>query len=331
MAPMAAPGDCLFTPFRMNPFASRSKLSQRFDQVTRQLAELRAEMDDMKILAARTLLAQRDFTKPLARLRDAEFKVFSQFGDDGIIQYLIRQLDLGPEWQRFVEFGVEDYSEANTRFLLLNDNWSGLVLDGSSDSMAALRRTSLCWRHELTAIGAFITRENINGLLAGNGFAGKLGILSIDIDGNDYWVWEAIEGVDAAIVITEYNSVFGARHAISVPYDPAFQRMKAHHSALYWGASLAALAHVSQRKGYILAGCNSAGNNAYFIRADLAKAAGLAGLTVEQAFVASKFRESRDESGALTFLTGDERVRAIADQTVVEVITGKMVRLGDCQ
>ena len=286
-------------------------------------------MDDLKILAAQSLLAQRAPGRVFARLRDAEFKVFSQFGDDGIIQYLIARLALGPEWQRFVEFGVEEYSEANTRFLLLHDNWSGLVMDGSADSMAALRRTSLCWRHELTAVSAFITRENINGLLAEHGFLGRLGLLSIDIDGNDYWVWEAIEGVDAAIVIIEYNSVFGGRHAVSVPYDPAFQRLQAHSSALYWGASLGALAYASERKGYILAGCNSAGNNAYFIRRDLAAIAGLTALSVEEAYVASKFRESRDPAGALTFLTGPARAHAIAGQTVVEVTTGRSVRLGD--
>ena len=125
-------------------------------------------------------------------------KVFSQFGDDGIIQYLIQHLQVQP--QSFVEFGVENYSEANTRFLLLNDNWRGLVLDGSEDSLEALRSEDIYWRHDLTAVAAFIDRDNINGLLARNGFSGRLGLLSIDIDGNDYWVWERIDCVTPSLV-----------------------------------------------------------------------------------------------------------------------------------
>jgi hypothetical protein len=313
----------------MNFFSDLRQSREQVDRLHRHVGALRDDMDDLKILAARTLLAQRDSSQPLARLQDAEFKVFSQFGDDGIIQYLVGLLNIEPERQRFVEFGVEDYSEANTRFLLLNNNWTGLIMDGDEENMRKLRGTSLYWQHELTAVGAFITCENINGLLAAHGFQAQLGLLSIDIDGNDYWVWNAIQDVDAAIVVTEYNSVFGGRHAISVPYDPAFERFKAHYSGLYWGASLAALTEVSKRKGYVLAGCNSAGNNAYFVSQDLAASAGLRPLTVAEAFVPSKFRESRGESGALSFLAGAARAGAIADQTVIEVTMNQAVRLGD--
>ena len=174
-----------------------------------------------------------------AALADREFRVFSQWGEDGIIQHLIRAV---PVAQRvFVEFGVENYTEANTRFLLTNDNWSGLVIDGSEDHIRSVKKDAIYWRHNLKAVSAFVTRENINALLRENGLTGEIGLLSIDVDGNDYWVWEAIDAVQPAIVVIEYNARFGPERAVTVPYDAAFVRQKAHHSMIYYGASLAAL------------------------------------------------------------------------------------------
>src|ERR1019366_6949647 len=89
-------------------------------------------------------------------------------------------------------FGVEDYREANTRFLLINRNWKGLVMDGGLQNMKRVREEEIYWRHDLTAICAFIARNNINRLIAQNGFSGPVGVLSIDIDGNDYWIRESI-------------------------------------------------------------------------------------------------------------------------------------------
>ncbi len=177
----------------------------------------------------------------LDSLADAEFRVASQWGEDGIIEWLCQVLPGIP--RRFVEFGVESYAEANTRFLLENRGWSGLIMDGNEAAMAALREQTLYWRHDLTAVCAFITAENIRGLLADNGFGEELGILSIDIDGNDYWVLEQLAGTNASILICEINGVLGDIHAISVPYRPDFQRLEAHHSGQYFGCSVQAAIH----------------------------------------------------------------------------------------
>ena len=106
------------------------------------------------------------------------------------------------------------------------------------------------WRHDLTALCRWIDRDNIDTLLMEAGFSGEIGILSIDIDGNDYWVWERIEAARPVIVIAEYNSVFGRNRAVTIPYDPVFNRTRSHHSNLYWGASLKALVSLGRRKGY---------------------------------------------------------------------------------
>lgn len=249
-------------------------------------------------------------------LRDAEFRVFSQWGEDGIIQRLVQEVPI----QRpvFVEFGVQDYAESNTRFLLMSRNWTGLILDGDPANIEAVRSAELYWRYNLKAECAFVTRENINQLIAAAGLQGDIGLLSVDIDGNDYWVWEAIEQVSPRIVVSEYNSRFGPERAVTVPYDPGFTRAHAHYSMIYYGASLRALELLGRRKGYALVGCNSAGNNAFFVREDCLPAA-LPRLTATQAYVAGLFREARDAGGKLAFMSPAEERRLLDSLPLTEV------------
>lgn len=256
---------------------------------------------------------------PGAPLRDAEFRVYSQFGEDGILQFLVRHGDVRS--RTFVEFGVQNYVESNTRFLLLHDNWSGLVLDSSREYVDFIRSGALFWRHELTAECAFITRENIDELL-GRHFRGEIGLLSIDIDGNDYWVWDAIECVAPAIVVCEYNSVLGGARAVTVPYRPNFDRAAAHYSHLYFGASLPALCRLAAAKGYSLLGATSAGVNAFFMRND--RLGALRPVSTAEGYVASKFRESRDRSGRMNHLTGMARLREIGDLPLLDLDTGRV-------
>jgi hypothetical protein len=259
----------------------------------------------------------------ISSLAEVEFKVFSQWGDDGIIQYLVRQLDF-PE-STFIEFGVADYWESNTRFLLMHNNWSGYVIDSSARNIKQLQQAYFFWQYDLQAQSAFCDRGNINDLLRASGFAADVGILHIDIDGNDYWVWQAIEVVKPIVAIVEYNSVFGIDRAITIPYDRQFDRTTAHPSNLYFGASLAALYHLGQTKGYTFIGCNSAGNNAYFVRQD--KLGHLQAVSLEQGYVMSKFRESRDRNGQLNYLRAQQRLEAIAGLPVVNVKTGETEQL----
>lgn len=257
------------------------------------------------------------------KLSDVEFKVFSQFGDDGILQYLLYHLNISPNAQTFVEFGVENYQESNTRFLLINNNWRGLVMDGLESNMEYVRRSSYYWRHNLTAKAAFIDAENINDLISSSGFEGEIGILSIDIDGNDYWVWDKIKVVNPIIVVAEYNGLFGSKHALTIPYDRNFRRAQAHYSNLYWGCSLAALNHLAIKKKYVFCGCNSAGNNAYFVRNDYVNAH-IPKPSLKEGFNEPKFRESRDKSGMLSFLNEPDRLKEISELPLVDVATGKI-------
>nr|WP_155253691.1 hypothetical protein [Bradyrhizobium japonicum] len=297
------------------------------DVYGRGLPTISQHVHDAKVLAAKALVSQIASLGTLDDIRIAEFKVFSQFGEDGIIQYLVRKAQIAPQNHTFVEFGVESYDEANTRFLVLNDNWRGLIIDGSSSNIRRVRNSSIYWRHNLTAVDAFIDADNINDIIRSAGVSGEIGLLSIDIDGNDYWIWEKIDVISPVLVVAEYNSVFGARHAVTVPYQKNFVRARAHSSQLYWGASLKALVELGRRKGYAFVGSNNAGNNAFFIRLD--RLNGQKELTAEEGYVESQFRESRDENGNLTFLSGAARLHAISEMLVFDLERNAVVRLRD--
>ena len=278
-------------------------------------------LEEELLFAQGQLAAELLKSKKISRIQDAEFHVFSQFGEDGIIQFLLQRLPEIP--QVFIEFGVESYVEANTRFLLRHNNWKGLIIDGSRENMEIVRNSNLYWRHDLTAVDAFITRENINSLFTEFGFSGETGLLSIDIDGNDYWVWEEITAVSPQIVVAEYNSYFGPERPVSVPYKPDFNRTKAHFSNLYFGASLAALHHLGTKKGFELVGCNNAGNNAFFVKKERLPQVGLPALTPAEAFVEARAREARNPDGSLSFAGAEQRRQIIHGLPVIDVITGQ--------
>jgi hypothetical protein len=284
--------------------------------------ESRHANDELRLMIGTLLAHVNAERKRYASLAELEFKVFSQFGDDGIIQYLTRHLPM--RHRTFVEFGVEDYMESNTRFLLQKDNWTGFVMDGSAECMARLRQAPFFWKHDLGAEAAFITRENVARLIADHtrSWSG-LDLLHIDLDGNDYWIWQALE-VAPSIVIVEYNSAFGAERAVTIPYAADFRRAEAHYSHLYWGASLKALCVLARSKGYSLVGCNSAGNNAYFVRREMLNDA-VAEVSLERGYVKSKYRESRGPRGELTYLGVRERAEILRGLPLFDVEQHKQV------
>ena len=284
-----------------------------------------ARSSDSLLLQGRIASWKVRSMESIESLQDVEFRVFSQWGEDGIIDWLIERAAIPPKLHSFVEFGVEKYVEANTRFLLENRNWRGLVMDGDPALVADLNQREIFWRYDLKAISAFITRENINHLLMNVGYSGDIGLLSIDVDGNDYWIWQAIDAVRPILCICEYNAVFGDLHAVSVPYDPTFLRGQSHSSHLYFGASIAALRSLAAQKGYRFLGTTLAGNDAFFVREDYASA--IAGALKNLVACPSRARESRDPAGQLSFAGGGNRFDLISHLPVVLTETGETVTL----
>jgi hypothetical protein len=257
--------------------------------------------------------------------RQNEFKVYSQWGEDGIIDYLCQTISIPVK--TFVEFGVENYTEANTLFLLKHRNWRGLVIDGSIDNINSIRTGKVYWRYDLQVCERFITRDNIDDIIRLSGLAGELGLLSVDIDGNDYWIWESINCVQPAIVVCEYNSLFGPVAKVSIPYKDDFYRTVAHSSNLYYGASISAMNYLADSRGYCLVAGNSAGNNVFFVRKDLMGP--LKVQTPEQAYVKAAFREARTSEGQVDLLTFEARQNAILELPVVQVDTMRQMTLKD--
>jgi hypothetical protein len=290
---------------------------RKIKQLISTILSVDEQFDEVKINQGSilALLHERQATK---NLMDYEFKVFSQWGEDGIIQHLCKSVAI--KHKTFIEFGVECFFESNCRFLQMKDNWSGFVIDGSSEHIRKLKDSYFYWKHDLQAIAAFITRENINELLAQSGFDEDLGILSIDLDGNDYHVLEAIRHFKPRILICEYNSVFGGVRKISIPYDAAFNRTRSHYSNLYFGASLAAITHLANIRGYSLVGTNSTGGNAFFVRNDLVTDK-VAVISSAEAYFPSHLRESRDAEGHLTHVSGGDRLKMIQGLPVINVET----------
>lgn len=222
-------------------------------------------------------------------LKEFEIQGFSQFGEDGLIRYLTDNLDISKNV--FVELGVENYEEANTR-MLLEYNWTGLVVEGNKEYCEHILEQEYVYKNSLKCENSFITKENINSLIKKNNIVGQIGLLSIDLDGNDYWIWNEINIIDPDIVVIEYNSRFGD-NSVTIPYEPLFERGKKLHK-VYYGASLKALIKLGKKKGYSIICTNSNGNNAFFVKNSLLNEKVKAS-QFEQSFNIKSFKETKDD------------------------------------
>ncbi|MEZ4853132.1 hypothetical protein [Flavobacterium sp.] len=275
------------------------------------------------LLNGKILSSLNNKKENIASLDEVEFQVFSQRGEDGVIQYIINKIEIPNKI--FVEFGVETYTESNTRFLLMNNNWSGLVIDGSKKNIDFIKNDFIYWKYDITAIESFITKDNINNLISNYTTIEDIGLLSVDIDGNDYWIWQAIETIKPRIVICEYNSAFGAIEKVTVPYKENFIRRKEHYSELYFGASLAAFCDLADKKGYDFIGTTSAGVNAYFVRKDLSSP--FKKYSSENGFNESDNRDSRGKKGELLFLRHSQRIKVINHLPIYNIATGQIEQI----
>jgi hypothetical protein len=256
-------------------------------------------------------------------LSDIGFRVYSQFDEDGILEWLIQRISVSS--QKFVEFGVENYLEANTRFLIKNRNWQGLVMDSSQHYVEFIRKDEIYWRHNLTAECVFVTPQNINGLLTKFNFTGNIGVLSIDAGGMDYWIWNAIDVILPDIVICEYNAILGDIYSIVVPYRKDFVSRNVHYSGLYWGASTKAFEQLALKKDYLLIGANIGGNNLFFVRKEICSQ--LNKIIKCKASIPSQYRDSRSIDGKLTYISGMQRFATIKHLPVINLEKNKEVTL----
>jgi hypothetical protein len=251
----------------------RERLAFRSWYTDKKIAEINGRLDQIRLYASRAAMLEKE--RYVAELLSAEryrdprrleshgFKVYSQNDEDGIIAEIFRRI--GSPARTFVEFGVEHGLESNTMYLLLQ-GWRGLWIEGNEKSVAHIRSrfNDVIQANRLSVTHSFITRDNIN-LTIGSFAQGEIDLLSIDIDGNDYHIWEAVEIIRPRLVVIEHNSKFPPPISIAPAYAP--HRVWQHDD--YMGASLEAIVRLGTRKGYSLVGCNIIGINAFFVRDDL--------------------------------------------------------------
>ena len=270
------------------------------------------------------IMAQRAARPSFRYLWDAEVSVYSQFGEDGILDLLCDRLDLHKP--RAVEFGVGNFLECNTRFLAEYRGASVLAVDARPDLTPTVAHLPVRWRSHLEVRQCWVTPDTAPRLLddARSHFGG-VDLVSLDIDGNDYWVARELDLHDVTLVTVEYNSILSRTRAVTVPRDDAFDRTKAHFSWLYFGASLQAFGELFRQRGFALVGVNRVAHNAFFVRNDRVADVGLPSVTPGDylAFTDWRLRESRDESGKLSYVSGAERVALIAGLPLVDVVSGE--------
>ena len=270
------------------------QLAQRLDQLgaaRQQPARPAAEVDKgTQILLAQKYreLASRQVVLPLA---EVEFRNYSQSGEDGILHYIFTLI--GNADRRAVEICAGTGSECNSANLIINHGWHALLVDGSEANVregraffAGLGNTRI---NGPVFLHAWVDRDSVDALLQEHGFTGEVDLLSVDIDGVDYWIWEAITAISPRVVVVEANLTMSGQ-SVTVPYRPDFRAEWVPLSAgdgkrpppglrgrgdfysrfaVYAGASLPAFVKLARRKGYRLIGTNGIGYNAFFLREDV--------------------------------------------------------------
>jgi len=221
-------------------------------------------------------------------------KIYSQNDEDGIILYILKHI--GVKTKKFVEIGVENGIECNTTNLLKNFDWSGVQIEGNkklyNDAKIQLKKVLEKKIKNLKLLNIFVTKKNINQIL--KKYSGKeIDLLSIDIDGNDFWIWKAINCVKPRLVVIEYNSFFGPNISATIKYNSKFS-WDHYNNKPYYGASLKALEKLGKQKKYSLVGVDKNGVNAFFIRNDLAKNINLKSKKTKDIFLDNK-REVRNK------------------------------------
>jgi hypothetical protein len=195
-------------------------------------------------------------------LRAFERRVYSQNGEDGIIQEILARVGVVTEF--FVEIGVESGRECNCARLALQEEWRGVFVEADAVHFGKLARRYRDCRG-VRCVQASVTSANVAELLRAAEVPAEFDVLSIDIDGNDYWVWAAVEGWRPRLVVIEYNAAHPPPRRWVMREDPAHRW----DQTTYYGASLASLAALGRRKGYTLVATDSTGVNAFFVRDDL--------------------------------------------------------------
>lgn len=261
----------------------------------------------------------RNFYKDIRRLHEVELKIFSQNGEDGILDYLLYCLKIVKP--KFIEIGIGDYSESNTRFIFERTSAKGMVIDCINDLEKKIKKRVKVWKGDLKIINKEINSRNTLQLLNKHNMMDNLDLFSLDIDGVDYWILDKLPKFFSKIVVLEYNPTFGFDLEITVPNISNFNRTKYHYSNLCFGMSFRAAVNLMDKKGFYFVGSNFLNNNAFFVSKKYKKKIYFKNLTIDNTTsnIESNLRESRDKEYKLNYLSGKNKLKEILDCKIVNL------------
>jgi hypothetical protein len=185
--------------------------------------------------------------------------VYSQGAEEGVLERIFERV--APRQRFCVEFGASDgLRNSNTALLLRERGWSGALIEGAEHRFARLK-DHYAGSRDVRLLSARVTPDNVEALFARAEVPIDLDLLSIDIDGNDYWVWRSLERYRPLVVVVEYNPYYAPPERWVMKYNPDH----AWDGSTYYGASLESLYWLGKHKGYELLCCDAQGNNAFFV------------------------------------------------------------------
>lgn len=265
----------------------------------------------------------------ISSISDVDYKIYSQFGEDGIIDFILRKLNI--EKPKFIEIGVGDYTECNSRFLFETRSAKGLIIDCLENLSSKVSKNLKLWKGDLKIEEIFVNSENIMNILKKNSFQKDVDFFSLDIDGIDYWIIKSLPTKFAKVAVIEYNPIFGHEHEVTVPNIEKFNRSSYHYSNLCYGMSLKALINIMESKGFYFLGSNLRRNNAFFISKEFDKNIFFPNIKISDISenVDCNIRESRGVKGELTYLSGNDRIEKIRDCEIVDLEKNRKIKIKD--
>jgi hypothetical protein len=210
-------------------------------------------------------------TQQLPNFQETGCHIYSQTDEDGFLLYIFSLI--GFTNKQVVEICAGDGFECNAANLIINHGWKGLLFDGNPTNIQIGKKIYNSIKSRIKNIpklvNAWITAENVNKLITKSGFKGEIDLLSLDLDGIDYWIWKSINCIQPRVVILEYNNNRSVEESVTIPYDPNF-KAQIINGEYYCGASLRAFVKLGKKLGYRLVGSNTMEYNAFFLRDDIA-------------------------------------------------------------
>ena len=276
---------------------------------------------DKKIFMAGSshLLNMRKNYSNVKSLEEVDYKIFSQNGEDGILDYILTCLKI--DKPKFIEIGVGDYHESNTRFIFERTSCQGLIIDIIDDFKNKVEKNTRVWKGNLNILRKKIDSENFLQTIEDHDYKNNVDLFSLDVDGIDYWILEKLPKKFSKIIVAEFNPYFGPELSITVPNEPNFDRSKYHHSNLCFGASLRSIIELLSKKGFIFLGTNLFRNNVFFVNEDYRDKLSINFPDTKNLskFTNANFRESRDINNKKSLISPEKIINEIAECNVVDL------------